>query len=154
MKRREFITLVGGAAAAWPFAARAQQTGPMRRIGVLMGYAEADPEAKAVLSAFTQRLSELGWTDGHNVRIEVRWIGDDLKRLKTDAAELVASAPDVIFCSSTPVAAEMLRLTRTIPIVFVQVADPVSVGFVTNLARPGGNITGSGWRLRGPHPQG
>src|ERR1700730_7879666 len=142
MRRRDFIAGVAGAT-AWPLAARAQQTDRMRRIGVLMGgYVSADPEGQANLAAFLNTLQGLGWTAGRNVRIEVRWMGDDVERLKTYAAELVALAPEVIFCSTTPVVAEISRLTRTIPIVFAQVSDPVVVGFVTSIARPGGNITG------------
>ena len=115
----------------------------MRLIGVLMGgYLPADPEGQTYLGAFLNTLQGLGWTAGRNVRFEVRWMGDDAGRLKAYAAELVALAPEVIFCSTTPVVAEMSRLTRTIPIVFAQVADPVRVGFVTSMARPGGNITG------------
>jgi putative tryptophan/tyrosine transport system substrate-binding protein len=132
MRRREFIAGLGSAA-AWPLAARAQQTDRMRRIGVLMGgYVSADPEGQANLAAFLNTLQGLGWTAGRNVRIEVRWMGDDVERLKTYAAELVALAPEVIFCSTTPVVAEISRLTRTIPIVFAQVADPVVFGFVTS----------------------
>ncbi|MEA3074778.1 MAG: hypothetical protein QOD29_6224 [Alphaproteobacteria bacterium] len=144
MQRREFITLLGGGAAvAWPLAARAQQADRVRLIGVLMGgYLPADPEGQTYLGAFLNTLQGLGWTAGRNVRFEVRWMGDDAGRLKAYAAELVALAPEVIFCSTTPVVAEMSRLTRTIPIVFAQVADPVNVGFVTSMARPGGNITG------------
>jgi putative ABC transport system substrate-binding protein len=144
MHRREFITLLGGGAAvAWPLAARAQQADRVRLIGVLMGgYLPADPEGQTYLGAFLNTLQGLGWTAGRNVRFEVRWMGDDAGRLKAYAAELVALAPEVIFCSTTPVVAEMSRLTRTIPIVFAQVADPVNVGFVTSMARPGGNITG------------
>jgi putative ABC transport system substrate-binding protein len=143
VRRRQFITLLGGAAAAWPFAARAQQADRVRLIGVLMGgYLPADPEGQTYLGAFLNTLQGLGWTAGRNVRFEVRWMGDDAGRLKAYAAELVALAPEVIFCSTTPVVAEMSRLTRTIPIVFAQVADPVNVGFVTSMARPGGNITG------------
>ena len=144
MQRREFITLLGGGTAvAWPLAARAQQADRVRLIGVLMGgYLPADPEGQTYLGAFLNTLQGLGWTAGRNVRFEVRWMGDDAGRLKAYAAELVALAPEVIFCSTTPVVAEMSRLTRTIPIVFAQVADPVNVGFVTSMARPGGNITG------------
>jgi putative tryptophan/tyrosine transport system substrate-binding protein len=142
MRRREFIAGIGSAAAL-PLVARAQQTDRMRLIGVLMGgYVSADPEGQANLAAFLNTLQGLGWTAGRNVRIEVRWMGDDVERLKTYAAELVALAPEVIFCSTTPVVAEISRLTPTIPIVFAQVADPVVVGFVTSMARPGGNVTG------------
>jgi putative ABC transport system substrate-binding protein len=143
IRRRQFIGFVGGAAIGWPYVAVAQQPGNVRLIGVLMGgYVPADPDGQKYLAAFLKALQELGWTEHRNVRIEVRWMGDDLERLKAYAAELVALAPDVIFCSTTPVVAEISRLTRTIPVVFVQVNDPVSIGFVTNLARPGGNLTG------------
>jgi len=142
VNRREFITLVGGAAAAWPLAARAQQPAErMRRIGVLMSV-ENDPDGKAQLSGFTQGLAEIGWTDGRNVRMEVRWGGGDVNRIRTFAKELVALQPDVILAQGTPGTAALQRETRTIPIVFVIVADPVGPGFVAGLPRPGGNITG------------
>ena len=144
MRRREFITLLGGAAVAWPLAARAQQTDRVRRVGVLMGYGEADPEAKALLSEFTQGLSELGWTDGRNLRMEVRWAPGDTDLMHTFAKELVNLQPDVILADSTPVTAALKRETSTIPIVFAAVADPVGSGFVASLPRPGGNITGFG----------
>jgi putative ABC transport system substrate-binding protein len=142
MRRREFIALVGGAAAAWPLAARAQQPERMRRIGVLMSVEENDPEGKTQLSQFTQGLSESGWTDGRNLRMEVRWGGGDVNRTRTFAKELVALQPDVILAQGTPGTAALQRETRTIPIVFVIVADPVGPGFVAGLPRPGGNITG------------
>jgi putative ABC transport system substrate-binding protein len=143
IRRRQFIGFVGGAAIGWPYVAVAQQSGNVRMIGVLMGgYLPADPDGQKYLAAFLKALQEVGWTEHRNVRVEIRWMGDDLEGLKAYAAELVALAPDVIFCSTTPVVAEISRLTRTIPVVFVQVADPVSIGFVTNLARPGGNLTG------------
>src|SRR6202521_2455442 len=145
MNRREFIALVGGAATAlpllWPRIARAQQSGRMRRIGKLMGYGENDPEGMAWLSAFTQGLAEVGWTDGRNLRMDVRWAGNvDLMRMF--AKELVDLKPDVILASGTPVTAALQRETRTIPIVFAGVADPVGDGFVASLPRPGGNLTG------------
>jgi putative ABC transport system substrate-binding protein len=143
MRRREFITLLASGAVAWPLAVRAQQGEQMRRIGVLMGgYLAADPEGQANLAAFLNTLQGLGWTQDRNVQIEVRWVGDDLEHAKAYAAELVGLTPEVIFCTSTPVVAVLARVTRAVPIVFAQVADPVSTGFVTNLARPGGNITG------------
>jgi putative tryptophan/tyrosine transport system substrate-binding protein len=142
MKRREFISLLCGAAAAWPIAARAQQPERMRRIGVLMSVEENDPEGKTQLSQFTQGLAESGWTDGHNLRMEVRWGGGDVNRTRTFAKELVALQPDVILAQGTPGTAALQRETRTIPIVFVIVADPVGPGFVAGLPRPGGNITG------------
>lgn len=141
--RRKFIAGLSGAAIAWPRVAVAQQSDKMRFIGVLMGgYESADAEGQKYFTAFLDALQGLGWTAGRNVRIEVRWLGDGAERLKANAAEVVALAPEVIFCASTPVVAETSRLTRTIPIVFAQVADAVSVGFVTSMARPGGNITG------------
>jgi putative ABC transport system substrate-binding protein len=142
MKRREFITLVGGAAAAWPLAARAQQANRMRRIGVLMNLPAEDPEGRARVAAFLAGLRELGWTDGGNVRIEYRWGNPDANRIRKDAADLVALAPDVIVSSGTPTVAALQRATRSVPIVFAQVVDPVGSGFVETLARPGGNITG------------
>ena len=141
MKRREFITLLGGAAATWPLAARAQQSERMRRIGVLLSLA-SDPEGKANLSGLTQGLAELGWIDGRNLRMEVRWGGGDVDRIRTFAKELVALQPDVIVAQGTPVTAALQRETRTIPIVFVVVTDPVGDGFVAGLPHPGGNITG------------
>ena len=144
MRRRDFIALVGGAAVAWPLAARAQQTDRVRRVGVLMGYGEADPEAKALLSEFTQGLSELGWTDGRDLRMDVRWAPGRTDLMHTFAKELVNLQPDVILADSTPVTAALKRETLTIPIVFAVVADPVGSGFVASLPRPGGNITGFG----------
>ena len=143
MQRRQFIALLGGAT-AWPLMARAQPSGNVRLVGLLLPYAENDPEAQTVLAAFRNTFQGLGWTEGRNVRIEVRWAGTNLERLKGYAPELVAIAPDVIFCASNYVVAELSHLTRTIPIVFTQVSDPVGSGFVTglSLARPGGNITG------------
>jgi putative ABC transport system substrate-binding protein len=138
MKRREFITLLGGAAAAWPLMARAQQP---RRIGMLMAYSQTDREGQALIAAFLDRFQMLGWTEGRNVRIEYRWAGD-AERIKASAAELVRSAPDVIVAVAGLALAELHRLTSTIPIVFTQVGDPVDRGFVAGLARPGGNITG------------
>jgi len=142
MKRRDFITLVGGAAVSWPLATRAQQPERMRRIGVLMSVEENDPEGKTQLSQFTQGLAESGWADGRNLRMEVRWGGGDVNRTRTFAKELVALQPDVILAQGTPGTAAVQRETRTVPIVFVIVADPVGPGFVAALSRPGGNITG------------
>jgi ABC-type uncharacterized transport system substrate-binding protein len=142
MRRREFITLIGGVAVSWPLAARAQQPERMRRVGVLMSVEENDPEGKTELSLFTQGLAGSGWIDGHNLRMEVRWGGGDVDRTRTFAKELVALQPDVILAQGTPGTAALHRETRTIPIVFVIVADPVGPGFVANLPRPGGNITG------------
>jgi putative ABC transport system substrate-binding protein len=142
MKRREFITLLGGAAAAWPLAARAQQREKMRRIGVLMNLAADDAEGQARLAAFLQGLQEAGWAVGRNVRIELRWGAGDADRFRKQAAELVALAPDVVLASGSPVVGPLLQATRTVPIVFVQVVDPVGAGLVASLARPGGNATG------------
>src|SRR6516162_601378 len=142
MTRREFISLLGGAAAAWPLAARAQQPGRMRRVGVLMAFDETDPEAKAYLSGFTQGLAELGWTDGRNLRMDVRWAAGNVDRMRMSAKELLDLQPDVILAHGTPATAAFQRETRTIPIVFAVVSDPVGVGFVASLSRPGGNLTG------------
>src|SRR5256886_3532641 len=142
-KRRDFITLLGGAAAAWPLAARAQQPGGVRRIGVLMHLPADDLEGQARFRAFLQGLQQLGWTDGRNVRIETRWGASDAERMRRDAAELVVLAPDVILASTTPAMSALQQATRTIPIVFSNIADPVGAGFVETLARPGGNATGS-----------
>jgi putative ABC transport system substrate-binding protein len=142
MRRREFITLLCGAAAAWPLAARAQQGERVRRIGVLMTLAADDPEGQARLRAFVQGLQELGWTDGRNVRLDYRWPAGDAERIRRQAAELVALAPDVILAGGGAVVPSLLQATRTVPIVFTQTPDPVGAGFVDSLARPGGNATG------------
>ena len=142
MKRREFITLLGGAAAAWPLAARAQQAGGVRRIGVLMNLASEDAEGQARLAAFHQGLQQLGWTVGRNVQIDYRWGAGNADYIRKFAAELVALAPDVILSTGSPSVAVLQQATRTVPVVFVTVVDPVSSGFVDSLARPGGNITG------------
>jgi putative tryptophan/tyrosine transport system substrate-binding protein len=142
MQRREFITLLGGAAVAWPITARAQQPDRMRRLGLLMGYAENDPLSQPWITAFLQGLSELGWSDSRNLHIDYRWAGADVERIKQFAKELAALKPDVILANSTPVTAVLQRETTDIPIVFVIVSDPVGAGFVASLARPGGNITG------------
>ena len=141
MQRREFITLLGGAAAAWPLTARAQQGDRMRRIGVLMPLAADDPEAKARLAAFAQGLRELGWAIGRNVEIDTRW-ASNAAEIRRQAAELVALTPDVILAAGGTVVGTLLQATRTVPIVFTQTPDPVGAGFVANLARPGGNATG------------
>src|ERR1700730_10047894 len=144
MKRREFITLLGGAAAvAWPLAARAQQPDRVRRIGVLMASAADDSESQARIAAFLQGLQQLGWADGRNMRIDTRWATTDADDIRRHAAELAALAPDVLVAATgTVTAAPLLQATRTVPIVFVQVIDPVGAGFVVSLARPGGNATG------------
>jgi putative tryptophan/tyrosine transport system substrate-binding protein len=142
VRRRAFITLLGGAAAAWPLAARGQQPERIRRIGVLMLYAQTDREGQARSAALLDTLQRLGWTDGRNVRIEYRWSAGDIGREKASAAELVRSTPDVIVVSGWTGLAELKRLTSTIPIVFTQVSDPVGSGLVASLARPAANISG------------
>jgi ABC-type uncharacterized transport system substrate-binding protein len=142
MRRREFITLIGGAAATWPLATRAQQPDRMRRIGVLMSVAADDPEGQARMVAFLQGLQQLGWTDGHNVRIDTRWTAGNPDDVRKYAAELVALAPDVILSPGSFTVGPLLGATRSVPIVFVHVPDPVGAGFVDSLARPGGNATG------------
>jgi putative ABC transport system substrate-binding protein len=142
MKRREFITLLGGGAAAWPLAARAQQPERMRRIGVLMNTRESDPFYRSYAAAFAQTLQRLGWREGENLQLDLRWTAADAERIAAYAAELVDKTPNLILASSTANLTALLRKTRTIPIIFVQVSDPVTQGFVPNLARPGGNITG------------
>ena len=142
MKRREFITLLGGAVVALPRVARAQQPERMRRIGVLTGTAADDPEAQARQAAFVQGLAQLGWTDGRNVRIDARWTAGNAADTRKYAAELVALAPDVILVGGGASIGELLQATRSVPIVFAFVPDPVGSGFVDSLARPGGNATG------------
>jgi putative ABC transport system substrate-binding protein len=141
MKRREFITLLGGAA-AWPFAARAQQGGRMRRIGMLVNRAEDDPEVQANVAGFVQTLQSLGWNRDRNVQIDIRWGAADATSSRRYAAEMVALAPDVILTGASAATAAMQEATRTLPIVFVNVSDPVGAGYVASLARPGGNVTG------------
>src|SRR5256886_1230869 len=141
-RRRAFIILLGGAAAAWPLVAGAQQAERMRRVGVLMSLSESDPEARAWVTALKEGLQRLGWEQDRNVRIDYRWSAGDDQRLRTYAAELVGMAPDVIFAGVTPALAALHQQTRTLPIVLVQVSDPVKLGFVASLAQPGGNMTG------------
>src|SRR6516165_6237510 len=141
MNKRDFITLLGGAA-AWPLAARAQQGGRMRRIGVLMPLDENDPEGKRRYSAFTQGLADLGWSDGRNLRIDLRWHGGDANRIPVLARELVGLQPAIIVTTGSPTTVAVQRETRTIPIVFVAVGDPVAQRIVPRLNQPGGNITG------------
>ena len=140
--RRELLAALGGAAAAWPLAARAQQGERVWRIGALMSVAADDPEAPARVGAFSQGLAELGWTIGRNVRIDYRWYAGDADMARKYAVELVALAPDVVLAAGTQGVTAIQQATRSVPIVFVGVADPVGAGFVNNLARPGGNATG------------
>ena len=142
MRRREFITLLGGAAAAWPLAARGQQGERMRRIGVLMNSTADDTVSQERLRGFVQGLQELGWTVGHNLQIDYRWGAGNVERYRTFAAELVALAPDILMTVGAPAVEALQRATRTVPIVFANVTDPVGGGLVTSLARPGGNATG------------
>jgi putative ABC transport system substrate-binding protein len=143
MRRREFITLIGGAAVPWPLAARAQQGERVRRIGVLQGGSDKDdPRSQSQIAAFLQALQQLGWTDGRNVKIDYHWPAGDADRARKYAAELVALAPDVILAASAVSLPPLLQVTRTVPIVFVGVVDPVGAGFVNSLARPGGSVTG------------
>src|SRR5712691_2954109 len=142
MKRREFITLLGGAAAAWPLAARAQQGERMRRIGILMNLSADDPIGQARLATFLQELQAAGWAQDRNVRIDTRWAAGDAERLRKYAAELVALEPEVVLAWATPAVVSLQRVSRTVPIVFVGVIDPVGSGLIASLARPGGNATG------------
>ena len=142
MKRREFMMLLGGTAVAWPLAVRAQQSDRMQLIGMLNPFAESDREGQVRLSAFREKLRELGWTEGQNIKIEIRWGSSDAERARAYVAELVALAPDVILANSSPNVAALLQATRTVPTVFMSIPDPVGTGFVDSLARPGGNATG------------
>jgi len=142
VKRRSFITLLGGAAAAWPLIARAQQPERMRRIGVLLPATADDSEFQARIGAFLQALALLGWTIDRNVRIDTRWAGSEAADIRRQAAELVALVPDVILAHNAAVVAPLLQMTRTVPIVFPVAGDPVGAGLVESLARPGGNATG------------
>jgi putative tryptophan/tyrosine transport system substrate-binding protein len=142
MRRREFVTLFGGTVATWPLVTRAQQPERMRRIGLLLNFAEDDREAQAQNLAFLQGLQQLGWTDGRNVRIDTRWTAGDPARARKYAAELLALEPDLVLAVGTTVLGLLLEATRRVPIVFVQVTDPVGGGFVASLALPGGNATG------------
>jgi len=142
MRRRDFVTLLGGAVAAWPLAAHAQQAGAMPLIGVIMPLSPDDSEAQARLVAFRQALQELGWIVDRNVRIEVRWGAGDGERNRSNVAELLRLGPDVVLATGSPTLEPLLRATRTLPIVFVQVSDPVGAGLIESLARPGANATG------------
>ena len=150
LKRREFITLLGAAAVAWPVAARAQQTGRVPRIGVLMALAEDDAELKLWLAGFREKIEALGWTDGRNVHIDYRFApAANAAKAQAFVKELMALQPDVIFAQSTPVVAALRAETRNIPIVFVLVSDPIGSGFIASFARPGGNLTGMGYMEAG-----
>ena len=141
MRRREFITLLGGAA-AWPLAARAQQGERMRRVGVLMMYAESSLEAQSWVAAFREGLEKLAWADRRNIQIDYRWATSDVQMIERSAKDLIALHPDLILSSSTPTTAALLQQTRSIPVIFANIVDPVGSGFVTSLSRPGGNATG------------
>src|SRR3954454_17824166 len=142
LQRREFTALLGGATFAWPFAVAAQQGTRIRRIGALMAVAENDPEAQPWITALHQGLEKLGWAAGRNIQIDYRWTAGSVERALTLATDLVALKPDVLLAGNTPTLTALHQATRTIPIVFVLVSDPIGGGFVTNLAHPGGNITG------------
>jgi putative ABC transport system substrate-binding protein len=142
MRRRDFVTLLGGAAVAWPLAAGAQRAGKVARVGVLMGYAESDAEAESWIAIFLHGLKQVGWIEGSNVQFYYRWAGGNVERMQSYSAELAELNPDLVLVGSTPALAALWRQTRTIPIVFVNVADPVGQGFISSLAHPGGNITG------------
>src|SRR5499427_1032026 len=140
--RRNFLATLGGAVAAWPLAARAQQPDRMRRIGVLMGYAESDREGRANFVAFQGGLQKLGWTEGRNIRIDTRWAAADADLMQRFAKELVALQPDLILTQNTPTTEAILQQTRTIPVIFANVSDPIGSSFVASFSRPGGNATG------------
>ena len=140
--RREFISALCGVAAAWPLAARAQQASGMRRVGVLLVYNELDQDVQGWLATFRKTLAKLGWTEGQNIKFDYRWVGNDATRMQQGAKELIALRPDMILSPSSPTTGILLRQTRTIPIVFINIVDPVGQGFVASLSRPGGNATG------------
>ena len=142
MRRRDFIRGIAGSETAWPLAVRGQQLDRVRRIGVLMAYAESDGDGQADVEAFRQELQKLGWMDGRNLRIDYRWAAVTAEAMERFAKELVALQPDLILSQSTPTTVTLLHQTRTVPIIFANVADPVGSGFVTSLSRPGGNVTG------------
>ncbi len=142
MRRREFITLIGGATAAWPLASRAQQGGSIRRIGVLMGYAGTDAETQLRMGAFRQKLQDLGWTEGRNIQIDFRVTSANPDRIRSEVEGLISRAPEAIVASPGQVVLVVRNATSTIPVVFANVPDPVGIGIVSSLARPGGNITG------------
>ena len=147
--RRDFVAGICVAAAAWPFSARAQQPDRMRRVGVIMNLNAEDPEAPIRVGALRSGLQQLGWTEGHNLRFDFRWSGGDLSLYRQYAAELVAIAPDVIVATAGPIVAALQRETRTLPIVFTTTIDPLRLGYVESLARPGGNATGIGYVAHG-----
>jgi putative tryptophan/tyrosine transport system substrate-binding protein len=142
MRRRDFIALLSGAVAAWPLAARAQQGDRVRRINVLMAYAESDPEGQALVAAFREGLQNLGWTENRDIRIDTRWVAADVELMQRFAKEIVELQPDLVLTQNTPTTAAMLQQTRSIPIIFATASDPVGSGFVASFARPGGNVTG------------
>jgi putative ABC transport system substrate-binding protein len=142
MKRREFISLIGGAAAAWPVAVRAQEPGRVRRVSVLLAFFDSDPEGQPRIAAFQHELENLGWTEGRNIQIEYRWASGDADRFRAFAAELVAARPDVLVAHTSPSAQALARATRTIPIIFAMVSDPVGSGLTVSLSEPGRNATG------------
>ena len=142
MKRREFITLLGGTAATWPLAARAQQPAQMKRVGIVLPFAASYPDGQAQIAAFQQTLAGFGWTESTNLRTEIRWSGSNADDIRKNALELIALAPDVILADGSPSVAALLQATRAVPIVFALVVDPVGSGYVKSLARPGGNVTG------------
>jgi putative ABC transport system substrate-binding protein len=142
MGRREFISALGGVAAAWPLAARAQQVSGMRLVGVLLVYNESDQDVQGWLATFRKTLAKLGWTEGQNIKFDYRWVGNDATRMQQRAKELIGLQPDMILSPSSPTTGILLQQTRTIPIVFVNIVDPVGQGFVASLSRPGGNATG------------
>jgi putative ABC transport system substrate-binding protein len=142
MQRRDFVKLLGGVTASWPLAARAQQLDGVRRIGVLMGWAESDPDAQSALTAFFRGLQQLGWVEGRNLRIDRRWTAGDREQMRIFAKDLIELQPDIILANTTPATAALHKETKAIPIVFVIVSDPVGAGFVASLPQPGGNITG------------
>src|ERR1700739_4270509 len=142
MKRRNFIAALGGAIVSWPLAARAQQDSAPRRLGVLMPSAPDDPEVKKELAAFTRQMQSVVWTEGVNLHVDYRWSGGDSQKMQAYAKELVDARPDILFTRSTPATAALLKNTRSIPVVFAVVSDPVGEGFVASVARPSGNATG------------
>ena len=142
MRRRDFFKVIAGSAVGWPLSARAQRPDAMRKIGMIMGFPEGDPQARPRVNAFLAALQELGWNDGGNIKMEYRWAAGEADRIRAAAADLVAQAPDIIVANGSEVTSAVKSYTRAIPIIFVQVSDPVGLGVVESLARPGGNVTG------------